>query len=130
MSQESYCVCGQYRPVHFKYPGQVYELWEHDHSDRANTWQVYPSTKFCQVNQWLGRYDNYSLEDLYNHLSNTGVVGMWQCASTMPIAMKPYIRRLGAHQDTGAHAKGGGGCSRAARPQNRKKRQFFADTMI
>ena len=106
------------RSVHFQCPGQVYELWEHDNSDQANTWQVYPSTKFCQVNQWLERYDSYSLDYLYNHLSNTRVVGTWQCASTVPVAMKPCIRRLGAYWGTGAHAKGGGGCSRAACPQN------------
>jgi hypothetical protein len=132
VSQERYCVCVLYRAVHFKYPGQVYELWEHDHTDQSNTWQVYPSTKFCPVNQWLERYDSYWLEYLYNHLSHTRVVGRWQGASTMPIAMKPYIRRLDAYRDTGAPAKGRGGCSRAARPQNRKKnkKRSFADTMI
>jgi len=61
VSQERYCVY-----IIGRYPGQVYELWEHDHSDQANTWQVYPSTKFCQVNQWLERYDSYSFVYLYS----------------------------------------------------------------
>ena len=48
----------------------------------------------------------------------------------MPIAMKPYLRRLVAYRDTGAHAKGGGGAVGQPAHKIKKKIQIFANTMI
>ena len=127
-SRQVYCVTRKILCVHYRsvpWPSVrivgTRSQWSGKHLASVPEYEVLPSKPVVgTVRQLL-----VCIFVQYNHLSNARVVGRWQCASTIPMTMKPYIWRLAAYCGHRRACRGGRGCSRVARPQNRKKKVFI-----